>query len=78
MCEITIDNFDLKFQEISYNLQKANFIGKKTQPLNCINNFKLSLFICMIYRSYRYRILRSSSGTSTAKVLILNFIQSEV
>ena len=27
MCEITIDNFDAKFQEINYNLQKANFIG---------------------------------------------------
>lgn len=28
MCEITNDNFDLKFQEINYNLQKANYIGK--------------------------------------------------
>lgn len=28
MCEITNDNFDSKFQEISYVLQKANFIGK--------------------------------------------------
>ena len=31
MCEITIDNFDSKFQEISYNLQKANFIGIDTE-----------------------------------------------
>ena len=30
MCEITSDNFDLKFQEIVYNLQKANYIGMKT------------------------------------------------
>lgn len=29
MCEVTNDNFDLKFQEINYNLQKANYIGKK-------------------------------------------------
>lgn len=27
MCEITSDNFDSKFQEISYNLHKANFIA---------------------------------------------------
>lgn len=30
MCEITIDNFDSKFQEITYSLQKANFVGKLT------------------------------------------------
>ena len=28
MCDITTDNFESKFQEVSYNLQKANFIGK--------------------------------------------------
>ena len=28
MCEITSDNFDIKFQEINYNLQKANYVGK--------------------------------------------------
>jgi hypothetical protein len=27
MCEITIDNFDSKLSEITYNLQKANFIA---------------------------------------------------
>jgi hypothetical protein len=27
MCEITNDNFDAKFQEISYVLQKANFVA---------------------------------------------------
>ena len=31
MCEITIDNFDVKFQEITYNLQKANFIAIDTE-----------------------------------------------
>ena len=40
MCEITTDNFDIKFQEIAYTLQKANYIGKsalvflKDTPLN--------------------------------------------
>lgn len=29
MVEITIDNFDQKFQEINYCLQKANFLGNK-------------------------------------------------
>lgn len=31
MCEITIENFDSKFQEISYNLQKANFCSIDTE-----------------------------------------------
>ena len=31
MCDITIDNFDIKFQEITYNLQKANFIAIDTE-----------------------------------------------
>ncbi len=27
MCEITIDNFESKFEEITYNLKKANYVG---------------------------------------------------
>ena len=27
MCEITIDNFEFKFEEITYNLKKANYVG---------------------------------------------------
>jgi len=34
MCEITIDNFESKFQEISYTLQKANFVGKFSERFN--------------------------------------------
>ena len=33
MCEITSDNFDIKFQEINYNLQKANYVGKYLKKL---------------------------------------------
>ena len=34
MCEITNDNFESKFQEISYTLQKANFVGKFLKVIN--------------------------------------------
>ncbi len=29
MCEITIDNFESKFEEITYNLKKANYVGNE-------------------------------------------------
>jgi len=45
MCEITSDNFDLKFQEINYNLQKANYIGKLFKG---ILNFTI-LFLNIIF-----------------------------
>lgn len=28
MGDITFDNFEIKFHEINYNIQKANYIGK--------------------------------------------------
>lgn len=33
MNEITIDNFDKKFTEISFALQKANFVGNQVYKM---------------------------------------------
>lgn len=44
MCEVTNDNFESKFQEISYNLQKANYIAIDTEFTGLhLENFKPSI-----------------------------------
>ena len=52
MCEVTNDNFESKFQEISYNLQKANYIGMYFQSkwkhfINKMEIYTLSIILAI-------------------------------